>query len=103
MTSSSDCSLAALSPKMLPPFGWRRVESFDVMAGRGFGAVKRPGGLDVPSAAGVTGSAATNDPLRRVVGAGFDDCRFGRELGRFAGGSVFGSLVLEACEAGGGS
>lgn len=99
MTSSSDCSLAALSPKMLPPFGWRRVESFDVIAGRGFGALKRPEVLLVLTAPGTAGSAAVNEPLRRVVGAGFDDCRLGRELGRFAGGSVLDSGVFEACAA----
>ena len=96
MTSSSDCSLAVLSPKMLPPFGCRRVVSFDAIAGRGFGAPKIPEGAPELglTIAGWLGAAVS---LRRVDGAGRDDERFGRELGRLPGGSVLGPDVFEDC------
>ena len=96
MTSSSDCSLAVPSPKMLPPFGCRRVVSFDAIAGRGFGAPKIPEGAPELglTIAGWLGAAVS---LRRVDGAGRDDERFGRELGRLPGGSVFGPGDFEDC------
>jgi len=94
MTSSSDCSLAVLSPNMLPPFGCRRVVSFDAIAGRGFGAPKIPEGAP-ELGLGIAGSEGKVPSLRRVDGAGRDDERFGRELGRLPGGSAFGSDDFE--------